>query len=346
MPRLDVEADHTTGRTGIPSIRRVDHFAFTVKDLDAAVRFLAEVLGGELCYIEGPVQDPQGDWMSRKLGVHPRAVAHVAMVRVGPHTNLELFQYTAPRQRTAAVPLDGPGGRRMALRVEDVDAVAARLRRRPDTTVTCDAVCPTVQPGRSVRRVGFTTSWGMELQLCGTADPLDARSAAASPSAAGPAKVLGADHLALTVGDLAASVRFFTDVIGASPLPPRSPRERSGAPTRAHLRLGPTDRIELRQYEGNGVPPAPGNSDVGGSHLAFHVDDVDTAAAYLRSQPGVRVMGEPETITGGPIEGNRWVYFTTPIGVQMEILRMPDGRLPYERTTAARRASSHSFVWA
>ncbi|GHB75517.1 hypothetical protein GCM10010331_74330 [Streptomyces xanthochromogenes] len=341
MPRQEAGAGQRTGRIGIPSIRRVDHFAFTVLDLDAAVQFFAEVLGGELCYIEGPVQDHQGDWMRRKLGVHPRAVAQVAMVRVGPDTNLELFQYAAPGQRTAPVSLGAPGGRRMALRVANVDAVAGRLRERDDVTVTCDAVCPTVWPGDSVRRVGFTTSWGLELQLSGSTDPLAAPRGAA-PS--GPAEVLGADHLALTVADLEASVRFFTEVVGARPLPLVGPRERSGM--RAKLRLGPTDRIELRQYEGGGTPPAPGNADVGGSHLAFHVDDVDAAAAYLAAQSGVHVMGEPETITHGPIEGNRWVYFTTPIGVQMEVLRMPDGQLPYERLTDARRASSHAFDWA
>lgn len=372
MPRLEAEADQRSGRTGIPTIRRVDHFAFTVADLDAAIRFFTDLLGGELCYIEGPVQDPEGDWMSRKLGVHPRASALVALMRVGPYTNLELFQYAAPGQRVTPVGLGDPGGRRLSLRVADIDGAVARLQARTDVEISCDTLCPTVRHGQSVRRVGFSTSWGMELQLCGAADPLEERREAAPAaageqaarsepepepqtdpeqeqqpeSAGGPVEVLGVDHLALTVADLDASVRFCTEVVGASLLPLRSPRERSGAPTRAHLRFGPTDRIELRQYEGDGSRRAPANSDVGGSHLAFHVDDVDAGAAYLAGQPGVHVMGTPETIADGPIAGNRWVYFTTPIGVQMEILCMPDGRLPYERKTTARRASSHPLSWA
>ncbi|MEU3529655.1 VOC family protein [Streptomyces sp. NPDC038707] len=338
MPRSQVEAGR---RTGIPALRRVDHFAFTVADLHAAIEFFADVLGGQLCYIEGPVQDPDGDWMTRKLGVHASATAQVAMVRLGPATNLELFQYTAPGQRTAPPRLGDPGGRRLSLRVDALDAVAALLRTRPDVRVDADEPVPGRAGDAPGRRVALTTSWGMLLELRGTTG--DPATGHAPP--AGPAEVRGADHLALTVTDLAASVRFFTDVIGAAPLPADGPRE-DGDTARTRLRLGPTDRVELRAHTGNGTPPAPRNSDVGGSHIAFHTDDVDAAAAYLAAQPGVHVMGTPETITGGPIEGNRWVYFTTPIGVQMEVLCMPDGRLPYERRTRARRVSSHSFSWA
>jgi len=57
---------------------------------------------------------------------------------------------------------------------------------------------------------------------------------------------------------------------------------------------------------------------------------------YLRKQPGVTVQGDPETIEdGGPIHGDRWVYFQTPWGMQMEVLHMPKG-MPYEQHTSAR----------
>ncbi|MCJ0871918.1 VOC family protein [Streptomyces sp. AP-93] len=324
---------------GIPTVRRVDHFAFTVPDLDGAIAFFAELLGGELCYVEGPVEDSEGDWMTRKLGVHPRASARVALLRVGPSTNLELFQYTTPDQRTRPPRPADIGWHRLVLRVADIGAAVARLRERPDVRVQADATTPTVRPGHSLRRVSFVTSWGMELQLCGDFDPL----APASAGAPGPAVVLGAERLALTVADLDAAVGFFASVLGATPLPPRRPPA-PGAQPRVTLRLGPTDLIELRRAGPGGSPP-PRNSDIGGHHIAFHTDDVDAAARYLGEQPGVRVMGTPETISDGPIAGNRWVYFTTPIGVQMEVLCMPDGRLPYERHTTARRAASHGYSW-
>jgi catechol 2,3-dioxygenase-like lactoylglutathione lyase family enzyme len=152
-----------------------------VPDLNQSVEFFTEVIGAELVYILGPVQDSVGDWMTRQLGVAADARAHIAMLRLGPVTNLELFEYTASDQRQTL----------------------------------------------------------------------------------------------------------------------------------------------------------PRNSDWGGHHLAVYVTDVDVAVAYLRTQPDVRVLGEPQTIVDGPIAGNRWVYFLTPWGMQMELIHMPHG-VPYERQTQAR----------
>jgi len=44
----------------------------------------------------------------------------------------------------------------------------------------------------------------------------------------------------------------------------------------------------------------PKNSDVGGHHLAFYVDDFDAAVAYL-SEKGVRLLGKPTVRTVGPL---------------------------------------------
>jgi catechol 2,3-dioxygenase-like lactoylglutathione lyase family enzyme len=169
-------------RRGIPTATNVDHIAYTVPDLTEAVDFFVDVLGAQLLYRLDSVRDDEGDWMRRQLDVHPRAHARIAMLRLGPVTNVELFEYDAPDQN--------------------------------------------------------------------------------------------------------------------------------------------------RQI--------PRNSDYGGHHLAFYVEDVDAATAYLRAQPGVTILGEPQDIDDGPIAGDRWVYFRAPWGMQMEVLNMPPG-MPYERHTAARR---------
>jgi len=182
MTVTQTSAPATDGRPpGIPGAVAVHHVAYTVPDLNQAVEFFTEVIGAELVYVLGPVQDSEGDWMTRQLGVAADARAHIAMLRLGPVTNLELFGYTAPDQRQSL----------------------------------------------------------------------------------------------------------------------------------------------------------PRNSDWGGHHLAIYVTDVDAAVAYLRTQPGVRVLGEPQTIIDGPIAGDRWVYFLTPWGMQMELIHLPAG-VPYERETPAR----------
>ena len=175
---------------GIPTARNVDHVAYTVADLPAAVDFFVDVLGGELVYREGPLSR-EDDWMAEHLDVHPRAVADIAMIRLGPTCNVELFQYTAPDQR---------------------------------------------------------------------ADP-------------------------------------------------------------------------------------PRNHDVGGHHLAIAVEDIDAAVEYLAGHPGVEILGGPETIVTGPIAGNRWTYLRTPIGITLELLSIPDGSLPYEKETTARRYAGEQGGW-
>jgi hypothetical protein len=88
----------------------------------------------------------------------------------------------------------------------------------------------------------------------------------------------------------------------------------------------------------------PKNSDYGGHHLAFFVEDIDTAVEYLRAQPGVTVLGDVQTIEDGPIAGDRWIYFRAPWGMQMEVLNMPAG-MPYERSTSARRYGPCEDPW-
>ncbi|GAA3797861.1 hypothetical protein GCM10022403_034640 [Streptomyces coacervatus] len=176
-----------------------------------------------------------------------------------------------------------------------------------------------------------------------------------APSLTAPARGIptatNVDHIAYTVPDLDEAVRFFVDVLGADLLYREETirsdsddwmREALNVHPRATtdiamLRLGPVTNIELFEYtapDQNRVLPR--NSDHGGHHLAFYVRDIDEATAYLRKQPGVQVLGEPRLVTAGPIAGDRWVYFLTPWGMQMELISLP-AHLPYEQETLHRR---------
>lgn len=70
---------------------------------------------------------------------------------------------------------------------------------------------------------------------------------------------------------------------------------------------------------------APGNADIGGHHLAFYVDDMAAAVAYLKGQ-GIEVLGEPTRMTEGPTAGESWVYFLAPWGMQLELVSYPQGK--------------------
>ena len=56
--------------SAVPTLRGVEHVAFTVPDVDTAVAFFVDVLGCERFYDMGPFADPDGTWMSDNLDVH------------------------------------------------------------------------------------------------------------------------------------------------------------------------------------------------------------------------------------------------------------------------------------
>ncbi len=81
----------------------------------------------------------------------------------------------------------------------------------------------------------------------------------------------------------------------------------------------------------------PVNSDVGGHHVAFYVDDLDVAVAHL-TRTGSTSWRDP-TASKGPSEGQRWVYFRSPWGMQFELVSYPGAR----RSTEA--PGRHSRRW-
>lgn len=159
----------------------------------------------------------------------------------------------------------------------------------------------------------------------------------------------GTDHIGFTVPDLAEAVRFFVEVIGCEAFYRIGPFQSDGDWMSEHLNVHPRaimkelrflrcrngSNFELFEYEApDQRREMPRNSDVGGHHLAFYVDDIDAAVAYLRSR-GVRVLGEITVRKEGPSAGQNWVYFLSPWGMQLELVSFPNGKA-YERETDRR----------
>lgn len=147
------------------------------------------------------------------------------------------------------------------------------------------------------------------------------------------------DHFGITVPDLAQAREFFEDVLGREYMYTLGPYQDSGSWMSEHLglhdravmrklhffRLGGQAIFEVFEYSApdQRLEP-PRNSDVGGHHLAFYVEDLDAAVADLHRR-GLRVLGEP-TVSKGPSEGQRWVYFLSPWGMQCELVSYPNGK--------------------
>jgi catechol 2,3-dioxygenase-like lactoylglutathione lyase family enzyme len=147
----------------------------------------------------------------------------------------------------------------------------------------------------------------------------------------------GVEHIGLTVPDIDAAARFFTDVLGAEAIYDIGPFEHADdwmanhlAPTKgAHIyrmrviKIANGPVLELMQFTGPECP-APG-----GWHMAFYVEDMETALTALKAH-AVKIQSGPVTMTEGPSKGLEWLYFQAPWGQQLELVSYPGGIAAYK----------------
>lgn len=172
---------------------------------------------------------------------------------------------------------------------------------------------------------------------------------AGTPPAAGMPGLRGVEHVGFTVPDLEQATRFLVDVLGCEQFYDLGPfrfeddwmaRQLAVHPRAVmrklrFFRCGHGPNFEVFEYaapDQNPVPPR--NSDVGGHHLAFYVDDFAAALQWLRDHD-VEILGEPVIRHQGPSAGQTWVYFRAPWGMQFELVSFPDGK-GYESATDRR----------
>ena len=151
--------------------------------------------------------------------------------------------------------------------------------------------------------------------------------------------VRSVDHIGITVPDLEEAHVFFTELLGCEYMYRLGPFQDTHGWMSEHLgvddatimrqlrfyRLGGQAIFEVFQYEAAGqAHQVPRNSDVGGHHVAIYVEDMDLAVQVLKDA-GLTVFGEP-TASRGASEGQRWVYFLAPWGMQFELVSYPSGK--------------------
>ena len=134
------------------------------------------------------------------------------------------------------------------------------------------------------------------------------------------------DHTGHVVPDLDAALAFFTDVLGCTLVSQHGPLSDDGdamtgiygVHARASVRFAFVElhgrRIELTEWQSPDQQVFdPRACDIGGSHFAIGVSDLQAAMAFLRHQPGVMLF---ERSPRG------FVYFTTPWGMLLQLVEV------------------------
>jgi catechol 2,3-dioxygenase-like lactoylglutathione lyase family enzyme len=157
----------------------------------------------------------------------------------------------------------------------------------------------------------------------------------------------GHDHTGITVPTMKEGLAFFVDILGCKPAMSFGPfaddkgsfmedtlnvNPRAVIKQITMVRCGNGSNIELFEYSSPDQKIVqPKNSDIGGYHIAFYVDDIKKAAAYLQAK-GIRTLAGPLPVNEGPAAGQTILYFLSPWGLQLELITYPKG-MAYEKTS-------------
>jgi catechol 2,3-dioxygenase-like lactoylglutathione lyase family enzyme len=153
-----------TAEAGIPGMLGHDHTGITVPDMDQAVTFFTDIMGCQTAMSFGPFADDKGTFMTDLLGVDPKAVIEqITMLRCGFGSNIELFKYKAPDQRTLDQKNSDIGAFHIAFYVDDIKAAKAFLdEKKVATRLGPLPVDQGPAAGQSI--LYFQSPWGLQLE--------------------------------------------------------------------------------------------------------------------------------------------------------------------------------------
>ena len=161
-------------------------------------------------------------------------------------------------------------------------------------------------------------------------------------------RTYGMHHIGVTVPNIEEGIAFFKAVFGAVDVFRTGPfnvdesfmKNKLGAAPQSRirdlvfLRCGDGVNVELFEYSGEDAKARPRrNSEIGGMHLCFEVDDVVASAKRLKAI-GIEMLEGPNMVEDGPLAGFNWIYFMSPWGQCLEIASF--NSLGYETSTKER----------
>lgn len=117
-------------------------------------------------------------------------------------------------------------------------------------------------------------------------------------------------HTAIICSDYRRSREFYVDKLGFSVI-----REVWREERQDYLTMLRSGDVVLELFTKPAAPPRPTQPEaLGLRHLAFHVENVEEAAAWLHSR-GI----ETEPVRDDPVNGGRMTFFRDPDGLPLEL---------------------------
>lgn len=151
----------------------VDHVGFSVPNLEEAVSFFVRAFGAEELYRSRRVGE--GEFMVDTFDAPPDSSFELAMLRLPPNINVELFQWTgATPAAILPPPLYAVGGHHLCLYAEDIEVAYSHLAGLPGVRML--GGIKTVPPGSPVAGTRWTylvSPWGLHIELVNRADVAD-----------------------------------------------------------------------------------------------------------------------------------------------------------------------------
>jgi len=344
------------GELGIVGL---DHVGITVPNINQAIEWFEDVLGGVAPLTFGPL--PAGPFVASVVDVaETTSIDQITMLRIGHSANIELFQYTAPDGQRHDMPKNSDwSGHHVAFYVTDIDAAVEYMVGKGVRKMPAGPFTLTQGPAAGQTIQYFQTPWGGYIEFISYPDGMAYQVPSVkplwSPKLNGADSVvtnvpglLGIDHIGITVPNIDVAASWLEQKLGFSnPLtfgPFSDPtgdfmtqlvdvHPRAVVQQIRMLRGGNGPNIELFQYTSPDQDQTfRRNSDWGGHHIAFYVRHIDKGVEYLQTKAGTKLFG-PVTLTDGPAAGQSINYFHDPFGTDVELISYPHG-MAYEETAA------------
>jgi len=103
-------------------IEYIQHFSFTVSNLEEALHFFCDQLGLEAT----PIRETGGERAETLLGI-PGASLRLSIVKVPGNNNIELIQYLAPEGQKLDLKTCNPGVAHISFVVDDIEKIYREL---------------------------------------------------------------------------------------------------------------------------------------------------------------------------------------------------------------------------